>query len=200
MSVLSKLPHKLPSPFAFLGDEAKIAFRSQPIGISKLTSSLRMVLTRIRKTETTRTGEGSVILRNTPFLVYHRQSRGNTLADDWVTLEVESDQIRLIGKILEDTIRIFPGWYPKQVKMTDWIVTVKYSNYAKRRNLADHLTPDTSGISTDSGGGFRNEYSTFISALDIGLSVAFQAQNQDRLAGLAMKGKKEDIGNVLIVG
>jgi len=64
-----------------------------------------------------------VILRNTPFLVYHRQSRGNTLADDWVTLEVESDQIRLIGKILEDTIRIFPGWYPKQVKMTDWIVT-----------------------------------------------------------------------------
>jgi len=37
---------------------------------------------------------------------------------------------------------------------------------------------DTSGISTDSGGGFRNEYSTFISALDIGLSVAFQAQNQ----------------------
>lgn len=29
--------------------------------------------------------------------------------NDWAMLEVESDQIRLIGRILEDTIRVFPG-------------------------------------------------------------------------------------------
>jgi hypothetical protein len=57
--------------------------------------------------------------------------------------------------------------------MTDWTVTVKYANYAKWRDFADHLTPDTSGISTDPVGGSRNEYATFISGLDIGLSVAF---------------------------
>ncbi|KAI0303392.1 high-temperature-induced dauer-formation protein-domain-containing protein [Multifurca ochricompacta] len=39
MSVLSKLPQKLSSPFALLGDEAKLAFRSQPSGISKLASN-----------------------------------------------------------------------------------------------------------------------------------------------------------------
>jgi hypothetical protein len=39
MSVLSKLPQKLSSPFALLGDEAKLAFRSQPSGISKLAST-----------------------------------------------------------------------------------------------------------------------------------------------------------------
>lgn len=39
MSVLSKLPQKLSSPFALLGDEAKLAFRSQPGGISKLAST-----------------------------------------------------------------------------------------------------------------------------------------------------------------
>ena len=38
MSVLSKLPQKLSSPFALLGDEVKLAFRSQPSGISKLAS------------------------------------------------------------------------------------------------------------------------------------------------------------------
>jgi len=57
--------------------------------------------------------------------------------------------------------------------MTDWTVTVRYANYAKRCDLADHLTPDTSGISTDSGGGSRNKYTALISGLDIGLSVAF---------------------------
>jgi hypothetical protein len=62
--------------------------------------------------------------------------------------------------------------------MTDWRVTAKYANYAKRRDLADHLTPDISGISIDSGGGSRNEYTTFISGLDIRLSVTFQAQTQ----------------------
>ena len=39
MSVLSKLPQKLSSPFALLGDEAKLAFRSQPSGIAKLAST-----------------------------------------------------------------------------------------------------------------------------------------------------------------
>jgi hypothetical protein len=39
MSVLSKLPQKLSSPFALLGDEAKLAFRSQPSGITKLAST-----------------------------------------------------------------------------------------------------------------------------------------------------------------
>ncbi|KAI0003245.1 high-temperature-induced dauer-formation protein-domain-containing protein [Russula compacta] len=39
MSVLSMLPQKLSSPFALLGDEAKLAFRSQPSGISKLAST-----------------------------------------------------------------------------------------------------------------------------------------------------------------
>ncbi|KAI0287914.1 high-temperature-induced dauer-formation protein-domain-containing protein [Russula brevipes] len=38
MSVLAKLPQKFSSPFALLGDEAKLAFRSQPGGISKLAS------------------------------------------------------------------------------------------------------------------------------------------------------------------
>lgn len=40
--------------------------------------------------------------------------------NDWVMFEVESDQIGLIGKILEGTIviiRIFQGWHPKQAKM-----------------------------------------------------------------------------------
>ncbi|KAN0107122.1 High-temperature-induced dauer-formation domain containing protein [Russula decolorans] len=39
MSVLSKIPQKLSSPFSLLGDEAKLAFRSQPSGISKLAST-----------------------------------------------------------------------------------------------------------------------------------------------------------------
>ena len=65
--------------------------------------------------------------------------------------------------------------------MTGWTVTVKYANYAKRRDFADHLTPDTSGISADSGGGSRNEYTTFISGLDIDRVVrGFQAQTQVR--------------------
>jgi hypothetical protein len=46
----------------------------------------------------------------------------------WVMLGVESDQFRLIGKILEDTIW---GWHPKQAKMTDWSVTVKYAEPCK---------------------------------------------------------------------
>jgi hypothetical protein len=55
---------------------------------------------------------------------------------------------------------------------------VTYANYSKRRDPADHVTPGTSGISTDSGDGSRNKYTTFISGLDIRLSVAFQAQAQ----------------------
>lgn len=39
MSVLSRLPQKLSSPFALLGDEAKLAFRSQPSGVAKLAST-----------------------------------------------------------------------------------------------------------------------------------------------------------------
>jgi hypothetical protein len=94
-------------------------------------------------------------------------------------LEVGSDLIRLIGKILEDTIRVFPGWHPNQVKMTDWTVTVKYANHAKRLDLAGHLTPDTSGISTDSGGGSRNEYTTFTSGLDIGFACGVPGSNSN---------------------
>lgn len=56
--------------------------------------------------------------------------------------------------------------------MTDWTVAVKYVNYSKRCDLADHLTPDTSGISTDSGGGSRiHQVWTYI-------RLAFQAQTQ----------------------
>ena len=65
--------------------------------------------------------------------------------------------------------------------MTDWTVTVKYANYAKRRDFADHLTPDISGISADSGSGSRNEYTAFVSSLDIDRVVrGFQAQTQVR--------------------
>ncbi|KAI0262890.1 high-temperature-induced dauer-formation protein-domain-containing protein [Gloeopeniophorella convolvens] len=39
MSMLSMLPQKLSAPFGLLGDEAKLAFRSQSTGISKLAST-----------------------------------------------------------------------------------------------------------------------------------------------------------------
>jgi hypothetical protein len=37
--MFSKIPQKLTAPFALLGDEAKLAFRSQPGGIHKLTNT-----------------------------------------------------------------------------------------------------------------------------------------------------------------
>lgn len=37
--MLANLPHKIPVPFNLLGDETKLAFRSQPGGIVKLATS-----------------------------------------------------------------------------------------------------------------------------------------------------------------
>ena len=37
--MLANLPHKIPVPFNLLGDEAKLAFRSQPGGIAKLATT-----------------------------------------------------------------------------------------------------------------------------------------------------------------
>lgn len=43
--MFSKIPTKLSAPFGLLGDEAKLAFRSQPTGISKLaTSRVRLAI------------------------------------------------------------------------------------------------------------------------------------------------------------
>ncbi len=60
--------------------------------------------------------------------------------------------------------------------MTDWTVTVKYANYVKQRVLGEHLTPDTFGISSNSGVALEMDTPRFFSGLDIGLSVAFQAR------------------------
>ena len=38
-TMFSRLPSKLSAPFGILGDEPKLAFRSQPGGIAKLASS-----------------------------------------------------------------------------------------------------------------------------------------------------------------
>ena len=57
--------------------------------------------------------------------------------NDWVMFEVESDQIRLIGKILEGTIviiRVSRDGIPSRRR---WTVTVMYVNHAKRCDLAD---------------------------------------------------------------
>lgn len=41
--MFSKLPQKIPDPFNLLGDQPKLAFRSQPSGIAKLaTTRVRM--------------------------------------------------------------------------------------------------------------------------------------------------------------
>jgi hypothetical protein len=37
--MFSKIPQKFTAPFALLGDEAKLAFRSQPNGILKLSAT-----------------------------------------------------------------------------------------------------------------------------------------------------------------
>lgn len=37
--MFSSLPHKITVPFNLLGDEAKLAFRSQPGGIAKLATT-----------------------------------------------------------------------------------------------------------------------------------------------------------------
>lgn len=43
--MFSKIPHKFSAPFGLLGDEAKLAFPTQPGGISKLaTVRVRMLL------------------------------------------------------------------------------------------------------------------------------------------------------------
>ncbi|KAI1787945.1 high-temperature-induced dauer-formation protein-domain-containing protein [Ganoderma leucocontextum] len=39
LKMLTKLPHKIPDPFNLLGDQPKLAFRSQPGGISKLATT-----------------------------------------------------------------------------------------------------------------------------------------------------------------
>lgn len=36
--MFAKLPQRIPVPFNLLGDEAKLAFRSQPGGIAKLAA------------------------------------------------------------------------------------------------------------------------------------------------------------------
>ena len=36
LKMLTKLPQKIPDPFNLLGDQPKLAFRSQPGGIAKL--------------------------------------------------------------------------------------------------------------------------------------------------------------------
>jgi len=45
--MFSKIPQKLTAPFALLGDEAKLAFRTQPGGISKLTSTRASLASRL---------------------------------------------------------------------------------------------------------------------------------------------------------
>jgi VCBS repeat-containing protein len=86
-------------------------------------------------------------------------------------LEVESDQIGLIGKILglENTMRVFPGM-ASQAGEYDRLDSDGKSTRSMQSDVtlltAGHLTPDTFNVSTESGGGSRNEYTAFISGLD----------------------------------
>lgn len=39
LKMFTKLPQKIPDPFNLLGDQPKLAFRSQPGGIAKLATT-----------------------------------------------------------------------------------------------------------------------------------------------------------------